>query len=482
MKKNSFKQKIVLILFGLCLCAVLLEIGLRMGSFVILSLQEYRNQLSIRQKGEYRILCLGESTTMNQWPSPLEEILNQKNLGIKFSVIDKGIDGTNTGIIVSSLEDNLDKYNPQMVITMMGINDEKNVLRYEDVSAKKATLFFKSFRIYKLIKLLHLHISNLKEQEKMLKKVIEINPENEQGYNELEEHYRDTGERTKAEKMLKKAIEINPENENGYIELGRYNINTGEYNKAIEMFKKAIEINPENEWGYIELGEHYEGTGKRTKAEEMFKKAIEINPENEWGYVELGWHYKNTGERTKAEEMFKKAIEINPENEWGYNELGEHYRDTGERTKAEEMFEKAIEINPQSDIFNAALAVLYREEGKYSLAKEYYSKAESLRLEYYNPVTRHNYQKLKEIVAKRGIKLVCVQYPMRSIESLKKMFEKEEDSIFVDNEKLFKKVVEKEGYDEYFRDMLGGDFGHCTSKGNQLLAENIANTILKERF
>ncbi len=71
---------------------------------------------------------------------------------------------------------------------------------------------------------------------------------------------------------------------------------------------------------------------------------------------------------------------------------------------------------------------------------------------------------------------------MRSIESLKKMFEKEEDSIFVDNEKLFKKVVEKEGYDEYFRDMLGGDFGHCTSKGNQLLAENIANTILKERF
>ena len=346
MKKNSFKQKIVLILFGLCLCAVLLEIGLRMGSFVILSLQEYRNQLSIRQKGEYRILCLGESTTMNQWPSPLEEILNQKNLGIKFSVIDKGIDGTNTGIIVSSLEDNLDKYNPQMVITMMGINDEKNVLRYEDVSAKKATLFFKSFRIYKLIKLLHLHISNLKEQEKMLKKVIEINPENEQGYNELEEHY----------------------------------------------------------------------------------------------------------------------------------------RDTGERTKAEEMFEKAIEINPQSDIFNAALAVLYREEGKYSLAKEYYSKAESLRLEYYNPVTRHNYQKLKEIVAKRGIKLVCVQYPMRSIESLKKMFEKEEDSIFVDNEKLFKKVVEKEGYDEYFRDMLGGDFGHCTSKGNQLLAENIANTILKERF
>jgi lysophospholipase L1-like esterase len=30
--------------------------------------------------------------------------------------------------------------------------------------------------------------------------------------------------------------------------------------------------------------------------------------------------------------------------------------------------------------------------------------------------------------------------------------------------------------------MLGGDFGHCTPKGNRLLAENIAQTILKEVF
>jgi hypothetical protein len=31
-------------------------------------------------------------------------------------------------------------------------------------------------------------------------------------------------------------------------------------------------------------------------------------------------------------------------------------------------------------------------------------------------------------------------------------------------------------------DMFGGDFGHCTEKGNQLLAQNIADTILKEVF
>ena len=31
-------------------------------------------------------------------------------------------------------------------------------------------------------------------------------------------------------------------------------------------------------------------------------------------------------------------------------------------------------------------------------------------------------------------------------------------------------------------DMFGGDFGHCTVKGNRLLAENVARVILKEIF
>jgi hypothetical protein len=37
----------------------------------------------------------------------------------------------------------------------------------------------------------------------------------------------------------------------------------------------------------------------------------------------------------------------------------------------------------------------------------------------------------------------------------------------------------EESYQGYFRDMFGGDFGHCTPKGNRLLAKNIAQEILK---
>ncbi len=74
-------------------------------------------------------------------------------------------------------------------------------------------------------------------------------------------------------------------------------------------------------------------------------------------------------------------------------------------------------------------------------------------------------QKLKEILDRRNIKLVCVQYPMCGIEPLKRIFKWQEDVIFIDNEKIFKEAVGKEDYQEYFIDMFGGDFGHCTPKG-----------------
>lgn len=415
----------------------------------MLSLREYENRSSLRQKGTYRIMCLGESTTFCQWPGLLEELLNHNNMGIKFSVIDKSISGSDTGILVSSLENNLDKYRPDMVIAMMGINDRDSVLPYSDISVKKAALFLKSLRICKLIKLLNRHIIN---------KVTEMNNPEE------------------------REIEMDPGNQRAYIELGHQYRCIGEHDKAEEIFKKAIEIDPKNELSYFELGQHYRYTGQHDKAEAMFEKVLETGLWNERNYIEIGQHYRYMREYGKIEDIFKKAIEIKPKNKLGYFELGHCYRDMGEYNKAEEMFKKAIKIDPEDDTLYSALALLYERQGDNRSAEYYFRESNRLRLGYYNPVTSYNYQRLKEILLHRGVKLVCVQYPIRSIEPLKKMLEPHEGIIFVDNEMVFRKALKESNYDEYFRDIFAGDFGHCTDKGNELLAENIANVILKEHF
>jgi len=131
MKKLSCKQKCGLILFGVFLCVLILELGLRCSGFVFLKLQERRTKISFSQKREYTILCLGESTTADTWPPYLQTILNENQNGA-FTVIDKAQGGINTAVIVANVERYLDEYEPDMVIAMIGINDMWDTVAYLD--------------------------------------------------------------------------------------------------------------------------------------------------------------------------------------------------------------------------------------------------------------------------------------------------------------------------------------------------------------
>ncbi len=167
-KKPLLYQKILLILLGICLTTVILEIGLRSAGFILDSLREYRNEVSAKQKGVYRIICLGESTTVHggdkSYPAQLEKILNASDIGIKFSVINKGTAGMTTFDIMQKFKDNLRRYEPNMVIAMMGINDHDNFIQTKDKTRQVEATFFNQYKICKLAKLLWLHTTAKIEQ------------------------------------------------------------------------------------------------------------------------------------------------------------------------------------------------------------------------------------------------------------------------------------------------------------------------------
>ncbi|MDD4894599.1 MAG: tetratricopeptide repeat protein [Candidatus Omnitrophica bacterium] len=472
-RKTSLPQRVILILFSLFLTAAILEIGLRLGGFIITSLQEHRNLQSMKQKGVCRIMCLGESTTQGEYPPYLEKTLNQRNIGIKFSVIDEGLAGANTKTIVSDLEANLDKYRPDIIVAMMGINDWGDHIPYETASNSRIILFIRSLKVYKLSRFLWLH-ARAKARERRISTLI--------AKDKFKPMYKKE-DILCAEEILKNAIELNPKNDSAYAGLGWFYLNEKKFAEAERALKKAIELNPKNDSVYTGLGWVYFDQRKLSEAEQVLKKAIELNPKNDSAYTVLGRVYLGQKRLLEAEQALKKAIELNPKNSWAYVGLGRLYSgEKGFPPETEQIFKKAIELNPQNDRLYGALARLYSDRGNNELAKIYMNKANSLREEYYSPMTISDYHKLKQILDKRNIRLVCVQYPMRSIAPLKKIVGETGGIIFVDNEKIFKDAVAKEGYKEYFRDMFGGDFGHCTPKGNSLLANNIADNILKELF
>ncbi|MFC2049044.1 tetratricopeptide repeat protein [Elusimicrobiota bacterium] len=616
-----------------------------MGEFIYVSIKEDRNILSIKQIGEYRILCLGGASTMGEWPKPLEEILNQRNIGVQFNVIDKGVAGTDTGAILSHLVTYISKYKPNMIITMMGINDNQDAmgLPLSTFSQSKNIISFnKSLRIYKLAKILKLNIatgitklSGYFHEKRMAYKIVKqetsgifsdhqmqretpekVKKENSQDYGEYMElgrYFRKQGEYDKAEELFKKALSINPKNEGTYFELGQCFRDQGEYDKAVELFEQAVSMNPKNEGVYFELGWCYRAKGEYEKAGELFKKVISMNSNNAGAYFELGRYYRYQREHEKAEELFDKALAMNSKNDGMHIELGKWYMEQGEYEKAEELFEKALSINPENDmlyirlgryykkggdydkaeeLFKKALLMnpknietyfvlgrvykkrgeydkveklfkkvflvspksdraylelgrCYLDQGKHDKAEELFKKAFSINpkneevhfelercdrerekldkaeemskkanvvnpeknilthglilnqekvlnsknkvsnniYEFFVPITVSNYRKVRDIAARNKIKLVCVQYPMRSVEPLKKIFEDKEGIFFVDNESVFKNALKQENYNEYFVDrFIGYDFGHCTLKGNRLLAENIADVILEEVY
>ncbi len=474
MHQTTLRQRLLLVLGGLFLGIVLLEIGLRVGGFVFTSLQERANRLALK-KDAYVILCLGESTTFNAYPKFLEEILNERVPGRTFKVIDKGKPGTNTGVIVSKLENDLTRYEPDIAITMMGINDNENTDFYGSQTPKR---FYNSLRIYKLGKLVLENITSMIKATRGLK---EGNKAEIEADRKVLEDINNKILEAEAGKNYKKAIEANRNDYEEYLALSQAYRKFGKYKEAVEICQKVLSAIPSCAIAYVELGHCYRDRDNQ-KAEEMYKKAIELQPENSAWHEAIGTFYKYRNKYTKAKEEFKKALELSPQNYEACIALGWCYEKEGEYKKAEDLFKRAIEVDPSNDLAYGAIAACYVDQKKYDSAQEAYSIAEKLRTGRYLPATVHNYKKLMEIILRRGIKLVVVQYPVRSIKPLKDILGEGKGITYVDNEKPFKNVLEHAQYKDYFKDNYGGDFGHCTPKGDRLLAENIAKTILREVF
>ena len=99
MKKLFLFQKVGLIIFGIILCCVLLEIGLRIAGHVYLAMNANQLSCSMQKDNEITILCLGESTTYQQWPQYVQEYLAREQ--VRAHVVDAGKIGANSAFIFS---------------------------------------------------------------------------------------------------------------------------------------------------------------------------------------------------------------------------------------------------------------------------------------------------------------------------------------------------------------------------------------------
>ena len=120
-------KKLAGVLFGLCAALVLAEFGMRAAGWISYSLSGRGDESGV---ADFTILCHGDSNVFGLWEAPeesypgqLERILNERSSGTRFKVVNLGVPGMGSGHLLSVLENELERIEPDLVLVTVGAND-----------------------------------------------------------------------------------------------------------------------------------------------------------------------------------------------------------------------------------------------------------------------------------------------------------------------------------------------------------------------
>lgn len=401
--KKSLLFRLGAIAYGCILALLLVEVGFRISGSLLLVERTIRNRQGLSDEGTYRILCLGESTTQQQWPPFLQEELDKLNIGVKFKVIDEGKRGTRSAVILSRLDDYLNTFKPHMVVVMMGINDGqwiwKNSFIYDNNPFAKVIWCLKSMRLNKLATYLrdglkdralnktkHFERENSDHDDVVFEnadKLINIDSNNPNAYNaqdnlNLGKHYYLRGYYDIAERAFETAIKTDPKDRRAYVELANLCYQNREYERAKQLYATAIRIAPKNPDAYIGLGKLYFLNGEFQEAENVFEAGAKANPINSWLFIVMGNMYHQKGKLDNAEKLYETAINANPRDQWVYGQLMLLYEEklsinkNISTTHVENLFSLGIKADPQNQWPYVGMGDLYRRKGDLDKAENYF--------------------------------------------------------------------------------------------------------------
>ena len=483
--KRSFFFNLVLIIVGICVGLLLLEISLRAAGFLILSIQTYdgNNQKS---RDTFRILTIGESTTANlrnggsSWPEELETILNSKNKSVTFIVSNEAIPGTNTDVLISKLESNLDKHSPNLVIAMMGTNDELFLnLSMQHAGENPFVALIKKMKTYKLIRrgiegisynqqsrkeqqeILE-EMENKKEREfQLLQQLKEDFPYNLMAIIDLGNFYLNNSNLSEAEKYTELMIANLPNNSAAHRNAGIFYEAKGDYRKAELFYKKSIVLNPNDMENFMTLGRLYKAMNRSDEALPiyiMYENAAAQNPQwyDDYVYRSIAELYRETNRTGHLYKVLKVILKNRPDKIKEVDWVGEIYEELNQTNEAIGIFQDVLTRYPQNYAAQAELVIHYLKNNQSSeverimqqvtdadrvhailfyenLAERYESMgnasmATSFREKHHEArkaditATRENFRKLYNMTHARSIPLIVMQYPTLDIESFKEYF------------------------------------------------------------
>ena len=119
-----------------------------------------------------------------------------------------------------------------------------------------------------------------------------------------------------------------------------------EYQNAIDTFNESFNFDHPNSYAYCCLGECYEKIGDFKKALIFYEKSLEIDDSQSDAWLGIGVVRDLNNQTLEALKFIEKAINLDPENPEYWYIFAEFLSKLGKITEAEDAFKKVVELDP----------------------------------------------------------------------------------------------------------------------------------------
>ena len=161
-----------------------------------------------------------------------------------------------------------------------------------------------------------------------------------------------------AEKMLKKVIKMNPNIAKAHKDLAIIYLNKRLFDYAEDEFKTALQLAPNDFEVVFEYGNFLYSISKNTDAEAYYREALEIEPKNILALTFMALNCLVMNKLDEARDFILKAIEIEPHHEYVQFCAGRILYARKEYEEAKRYLIHAVEQNPDIETQNT-LALTY---------------------------------------------------------------------------------------------------------------------------
>ena len=427
----QFGIRVICVILGICVGLIGIELILWVSGAYYARDKHSFTKVAQEDEKRIRIVALGESTTAQfagpAWPEFLEQDLNTRVGKKMFRVYNLGVANSNSSAIYRRLITEAISLRPQIVITMMGVNDIKYLALpvASPTWSSVITSRIQNLRVYKLFAILFRLIHGSQKRD-LVHQALSCHGD------EMGDAYWTQDALPAYEATIRS---IYPDTYVGQFSNGKQD------QAAARILVQFLGKYPLSYQGYEVILDHFASRSMWQNVTEWTSAYKDMQP------LMHACASVNTSMSANARDIMTRHIE-----------------DIGIFVDSLAVVARKLstEKSTRNQAFYDQIKTEIGAQGKTS-----------------NFNTADIYRKIDLYLQRQKIHYVAMQYPLLSVRTLQDMFDFNAHVTTVGNEQNFQQALTSHPYSDLFVDSFAGIFGHTTSLGSQMIASSAADKVME---